>query len=313
MEDADLFLSFSVASAVAVGVGVCGVGLLVFAPRGWLGRAAVAAVGLAGMSGVSALLTPELAVPLAGGGAVVGILAVLFSTASVRRFIGLCLKPLAHRRVVGAAALLAASGVWVYEAWRFDRVCEQRMNDTLEQAFESVPVGTSETNTPAATDRGTPVPLLSPTAPLPPDEVAKLEATTVAVTSQLGEFIRREPPKDDSNCHGWVFTGGRFHLGGRYVPVILADNGYTPVSTPAPGDVCVYRGIADEVAHSGVVRAVLSDGTVLVESKWGRMGVYLHEADESAYGTKYTFYRSSRAGHLLNGLGSNSAAASAQP
>lgn len=309
MQDADLFLRFSLASAVAVGVGVCGIGLLVFAPRGWLGRAAVAAVGLTGMSGVAWLLTPEYLGLLAGSGAAVGTLAVLLSMASVRRFIGLCLKPFAQRRVAGAAVLLAAGGVWGYEAWQFERCTQHRMDETLA-AMYSPPVNTAPADTTTATDRGTPIPLLAPTDPLPAGELTKMESTTEAVTSHTGLFIRREPPKDDSNCHGWVFTGGRFHVGGRHVPTILTENGYSTVTQPAAGDLCIYHDPTGEVSHSGLVRAVLSDGSVLVESKWGRMGVYLHEADESAYGLKYTFHRSPRGGHLLQGLDPDSAASS---
>jgi hypothetical protein len=42
---------------------------------------------------------------------------------------------------------------------------------------------------------------------------------------------------------------------------------------------------------------------VLVESKWGNLGVFLHPADKTPYGTEFTFYRSARSGHLLVGVG----------
>ena len=41
----------------------------------------------------------------------------------------------------------------------------------------------------------------------------------------------------------------------------------------------------------------------MVEGKWGAMGVFLHQADKSFYGTDIAFYRSARTGHLLVGLG----------
>ena len=69
-----------------------------------------------------------------------------------------------------------------------------------------------------------------------------------------------------------------------------------------PGDVVVYRDDQDEITHTAVVRAVCDDGAVLVEGKWGWMGVFLHPVDKSVYGTSYTFYRSPRPGHLLAGL-----------
>jgi hypothetical protein len=112
-----------------------------------------------------------------------------------------------------------------------------------------------------------------------------------------------------------VFTGGRFHVSGRQVDSILTDNGYARVTDPAAGDVCVYRNPDGGVSHTAVVRASLPDGTVLVESKWGRMGVYMHDADESCYGADFAYFRTARGTHLLHGLdeGSTVEAASERP
>jgi hypothetical protein len=148
------------------------------------------------------------------------------------------------------------------------------------------------------TDRGGRVPLHAPDAPASADEAGPVERRWLAA-GWSGRVIRRGPPADGSNCHGWVFTGGRYTVAGRAVPLILADNGYAPVDPPRPGDLAIYRGADGEVTHTAVVRAVADDRTVLVEGKWGRLGVYLHPPEACPYGTAVTYYRSPRAGHRL--------------
>ena len=83
---------------------------------------------------------------------------------------------------------------------------------------------------------------------------------------------------------------------------IVKENGYHETYEPQPGDLVVYRQ-AGKVAHTAIVRYVSEGQPVLVEGKWGTMGVFLHPADKSFYGSEYTFYRSGRTGHLLVGVG----------
>lgn len=300
MSDIELFHRFILVTAVAAGVGACGVALLLFAPRGWLGRAVIAAVGLAVASGIVGLLTPQFLGWVAGGGAAVALVGMLVSTAAVRQFAAWCARPLCRPRVVGLLAALAAGGVWGYEVLRLGEADRRLMDETLGLAAEAAPMATAPAGT-ARTDRGSPIELHSPTEPLPASELAAIEQSSAALSTWSGRYIQRGAAGDECNCHGWVFTGGKFNVGGRLVDTILTDNGYSPAPTPAVGDLCVYRD-GERVLHSAVVRAVLADGTVLVEGKWGRMGVYLHAANESCYGTEFVFYRSARTGHLLNGL-----------
>jgi hypothetical protein len=171
------------------------------------------------------------------------------------------------------------------------------MDAPLTEA-ESTPLDPSPAAS-ARTDRGTTIDLYAAAAPLDTAGMAAVEAQSSALRNLSGHFLRRQPGGDESNCHGWVFTGGRYLVLGRSVDVILSDNGYTPVTAPAAGDLCVYRGQPGEVTHTGLVRAVLDDGTVLVESKWGRLGVYLHGVGESCYGTTFSYHRTTRGGHQL--------------
>ena len=42
-------------------------------------------------------------------------------------------------------------------------------------------------------------------------------------------MIARAKPDATHNCHGWLFTGGRYWVAGDQVEDILADNGYAQV------------------------------------------------------------------------------------
>lgn len=104
------------------------------------------------------------------------------------------------------------------------------------------------------------------------------------------------------NCHGFTFADGQYWIPGEEVPKILQDNGYVEMQTPRPGDVAVYRNAADEVIHTGVVNSANSD-IILVESKWGRMGRFIHPHNRHCYSeSTCTFYRSRRAGNTVQGV-----------
>ncbi len=142
----------------------------------------------------------------------------------------------------------------------------------------------------AYTDLGAPIQLFSPVAPRSADALEQLERAW----HPPYVLTRRGPASDASNCHGWVFTGGRYWVSGDSVEIILAE-GYRAVTEPRPGDLVVYRenGVA---SHTAVV---VEGG---VEGKFGTHGVYAHAVDDSAYGSDFTYYRSGRAGHLLIGV-----------
>ncbi len=125
------------------------------------------------------------------------------------------------------------------------------------------------------------------------------EESCLANGSWKWQVIRVGEPDLTSNCHGWVFTGGKFGIHCVDVDRILADNRYAQISQPQPGDVIVYRDEQGEVVHSGVVRFVSGNGLVLVESKWGPLGRYLHPPDCQPWGGRFSYYRSPRGGHQL--------------
>lgn len=102
-----------------------------------------------------------------------------------------------------------------------------------------------------------------------------------------------------SNCHGWVFTGGRYAIAGEHVDAILRDNGYERVAKPVLHDLIVYRDPGGHPVHTGVVKAVGADGFILVESKWGSLRVFWHTPEDQGYSPRFDFWHSDRGGHLL--------------
>jgi hypothetical protein len=157
----------------------------------------------------------------------------------------------------------------------------------------------------ARTDRNTPVPLLF----MAPREAAigseTIEQQVLAEMATDYTLIKTAPADAGHNCHGWVFTAGKYFIDGDDVQPILDENGYQPVSSPQAGDLAIYR--TDEssfVAHTAVVRIVTEEGVVLLESKWGHMGRYIHPPGKLRFAHPPTYYRSSRQGHLLSGLDS---------
>lgn len=147
----------------------------------------------------------------------------------------------------------------------------------------------------AVTDAGRPIGLFHFEMLTP---VEKSERIVLAGGKYEHHVIRLADASDECNCHGWVFTAGRCGIRSLDVPAILADNGYVQVDAPREGDLALYTS-GDTTTHSGIVRMATSAGQVLVESKWGPFGVYLHPPDLQPFSGRFAFYRSPRDGHLL--------------
>lgn len=113
------------------------------------------------------------------------------------------------------------------------------------------------------------------------------------------KIIQRAAPDYRYNCHGWVFTGGEYLLRGHQVEQILQDNGYTVTDKPRPNDLVIYRSTDGTIVHTGLVRSVLEDGTVLEESKWGLDGRYLHRPEDTPYSKVFAYYRGARPDHRI--------------
>jgi hypothetical protein len=116
----------------------------------------------------------------------------------------------------------------------------------------------------------------------------------------VGLVTRTAAPDARCNCHGWIFTGGRFWVKGKDVDQVLHDNRYEEVSETRVGDLIVYRNDAEGIVHTGLVRALDADGLVFIESRWAVYGPYLHQPADQCYGTSFAYYRSPRPGHRLS-------------
>ncbi len=156
------------------------------------------------------------------------------------------------------------------------------------------------------TDLGQTIELELPVDPANLADLEDLEESSVPIQQyQHNWLIRRGPPDDTSNCHGWVFTNGKYNIAGKSVTTILEQNSYVQVTRIEAGDLVVYRNTNGEISHTGIVRTVFAENDVLVESKWGRMGVYLHPVEKSCYGHDFEYYRCERGTHLINLLTEN--------
>lgn len=207
-------------------------------------------------------------------------------------------------RPVVRSALLTAGGIGlaIGSVVVFERT-ENRISNEIEADFEffhaHVPASPSTRET-AATDRGTTIEIRESTSPRAAELVNDVESRLLADNLFRQRVIRVGPADDRSNCHGWVFTGGRYLLRGTDVEIILNENNYHPEGAPRPGDLVIYRGTpGGSITHTAVVQYATDGEPVLVRSKWGSLGIFTHAVDQSPYGTDFTYHRSSRGGHRL--------------
>ncbi|MCI0700754.1 MAG: CHAP domain-containing protein [Planctomycetia bacterium] len=271
----------------------------------------VCAVVLAGLFAFTRLeLATRAAWVLAGALLVTILLGSGWMSGKLAALFALLRRPAVRWGLVAVGGLVTiVASVYAFE--RSDLELAEQSTAELEMMVGRPPSQPSVRGS-ATTDRGTVVTLKEPITPRDSSELAGPEAKVLRESKLDGSVIRRGGPADDSNCHGWVFTSGKFLLGPDDVELILKENGYSEVHEPRPGDLVVYRQ-SGVVAHTAIVRYVSEGQPVLVEGKWGTMGVFLHPSDKSCYGTEYTFHRSTRSGHLLVGLGGSPGPNNATP
>lgn len=166
-----------------------------------------------------------------------------------------------------------------------------------EDSYVQSPPGKLVANQTAHTDSGTLIQLYGREST--PDELSKFFRATQKHVSSVSRFAMfRAEPEPEVNCHGWVFSEQHI-VRCEDVPTILNDNGYELITEPQLNDLVVYSGQSGLVVHTGVVCGFLAGEKVLIESKWGVAGRYVHLVDEQPYSQDYRFYRSPRDGHKL--------------
>jgi hypothetical protein len=309
MTDLTPVTRFVLTSSAYFGLIVWGAGTVLFSPRSRICRAFLSGLAFLCAGTTVALLEPTYLPAFVGWAGIVALVMTI-GWERIGNAGAILVRPFRNTRVGGTTIALAAVGGLVYEGWRHDQALYVESDQTLLGV--STPPNAVEVGI-GRTDRGTAIPLQRPTDPIDSATAAEHEKQASAIHDRLGQMIRRSPADDGSNCHGWIFTGGRYIVGGHSVDTILNENGYVPNCEPAVGDLCVYRNEQGAVSHTAVIRAVFTDGTVLVEGKWGRMGVYLHAVGDSCYGQNFTYYHSSRATHLLASLDEYNSTSRSEP
>ncbi len=103
-----------------------------------------------------------------------------------------------------------------------------------------------------------------------------------------------EQPTAKYNCHSYAWYSQDVDENNTWInnpEQYYAYHRYCPLSTPQVGDIiCYYDDMGtvsdqadDENKHSGIVTDIESDGTVIITSKWGPAGLYVHEVSYSPY------------------------------
>lgn len=307
-------LLYRLIAAFGAGIGLLfagGIGLLL-ARRGLRVRV-VACSSVALASGLLTANFVPFAMALASAGAaVLGVLLIcgiglIRPGHVVTAFINCVQRPVAQSLLLficGAVAMTGAvAQLTIVEEEATDRDMKWMLESGLRPDLQTV------TDVSAATDRGKSIALWQPTSPRNAADLYAIEERSFPDLRHGQRLLRTGPPDETCNCHGWVFTGGKYWLAPEDVANILQDNGYQSVSDPRPGDVVIYRN-AGAIAHTAVVHSALPGRPVMVEGKWGGMGIFLHAIDVSVYGAAYSFYRAARQGHVVVGLGGHSFAPS---
>jgi len=253
--------------------------------------------------GPVALEVPSASVwPAAVVVAVAAAISVLGSArvaAGVQAILAGVRRPRVQAALLAAAGVVLAAGAIVTLSTEEEAAVDRDMEQMLLVTYR--PPVTESTIDSATTDGGRSVYLGEAREPRSQEQITATERQALASLGLTERIIRRGPASDVCNCHGWVFTGGRYWLTPGDVERILADNGYQEVSNPRPGDLAIYRQ-GGTISHTALVRTGGDGSPVLVEGKWGWMGVFLHQIGDCCYGTACTFYRGSRETHVLAGL-----------
>ena len=254
--------------------------------RGWsmFVRGCLAAVALVAI--IDAVLRALALAASPSGRLATGVVAALAAAALLRIPV-----PTAGRRAwlsVGMLALACGISTALFTVISTPNVWQPQGGSLAHVVPEN-----EQTGAHAVTDRGTVIPLGHFEADAGGAEVPPVPE------GFSGQVIVSNDDLSTANCHGFVFTNGRFHVASDQVDRILGDNGYTVVTTPAPHDVIVYRDDTGVVLHTGIVKSVGDDGFVLVESKWGPLHTYLHTPESQSYSQRFDYWRSPRDGHLL--------------
>lgn len=245
---------------------------------------------------------------------VLAILGAVFLGAKSARLRWLCsiARPVIVNGYVHATLLLFAStGLLLWAAYRPDPVEILEVDASYTDLVGHLLNREKLTNVDLRTDRGRCINAFT----VPYNESLEhyftdsYESTIIQSYISPPKVLHVGPPNPQFNCHGFVFTAGRYVIEGADVPTILDDNGYKVVQKPQPGDVVVYRDTEGNVVHTGLVHSIGIDASILIESKWGSFARYIHAPLDQPYGQTPVYYHTARSSHHLLGLDSSASEA----
>lgn len=114
----------------------------------------------------------------------------------------------------------------------------------------------------------------------PPDGLR----AAVRLVAQERPLARFRSITNTYNCVGMAFASRRTWVDIDEIRLILNEDGYRQIEAPEIGDIVIYRNPEYDVKHVGVVlenRPLEAAGkpVVMVLSKWGGDGEYIHAVD----------------------------------
>jgi hypothetical protein len=258
------------------------------------------AVSLCSLAAVSGYLGQSLYLWLPSAVlAVLCCLCVFIGSSLVERVL-YCMLLLVRWKAIPFAALLVVGPVLaVAWLWRLDAESAPPEPDfSANPAFAAVDLERAAPSR-AYSDAGRPLPLYRISEHISQGDLNATDGTLFDAWGLNGHVIRTAAASDEYNCHGWVFAEGHFWIKGEDVPTILEDNGYHATTKPQIGDIVVYCDYGGHVAHSGIIRVATPDTPILIESKLGKGGRFIHPPDALRYGVDITYYHTARQDHSI--------------
>ena len=86
------------------------------------------------------------------------------------------------------------------------------------------------------------------------------------------------------NCHSyawyWESPDNRVWINDNVADTYIDCPSSIEKASPSAANIIVYFDSTGNILHSGIIKSVLADGTIIVESKWGDSGAYRHEHDD---------------------------------
>ena len=98
-------------------------------------------------------------------------------------------------------------------------------------------------------------------------ELELKDGSTIEAFKNLGKYdpatgIISPDNRMDTDCHGATFTDGEYWINDDQVAKTLSGGGFTPTTSPQPGDVAVFHNTSGNVVHSVTVHNVDASGAV---------------------------------------------------